>query len=69
MASVQAKTVWERMRKGKKKFIAPINSYPTRNRKFQRNWKKSSKNLKIKKHHYGFFSSQNKLAKAEKKRK
>ena len=46
MASVQAKTGWERMRKRKKKFIAPINSYPTRNRKFQRNCKKNSKNLK-----------------------
>ena len=36
---------------------------PTRNRKFQKNSKK------IKKHHYGFFSSQNKLGKAKKGRK
>ena len=46
MGSFQAKIGWERMRKRKKKFIAPINSYPTRNRKFQRNCKKNSKNLK-----------------------
>ena len=46
MASDQAKIGWERPRKRKQKIIAPINSYPTRNRKFQRNCKKNSKNLK-----------------------
>ena len=60
MASFQAKIGWKwpRMRENKK--IIPISSDPTRNRKFQKNSKK------IKKHHYGFFSSQNKLEKAEK---
>ena len=39
---------------------------PTRNRKFQKNIKKIKE---IKKHHYDFFSGQNKLGKAEKERK
>ena len=39
---------------------------PTRNREFQKN---SNQNQKIKKHHYGFFSSQNRLGMAEKERK
>ena len=63
MTSFQAKTGQERLRK-KKKFIILINSYPTRNRKFQKN----SKNIqKIKKHHYGLFYYQNGLGEAEKK--
>ena len=41
-------------------------SYPTRNRKFQKNSKKIQK---IRKHHHSFFSSQNRLRKAEKERK
>ena len=41
-------------------------SYPTRNRKFQKNSKKIQK---IKKQHYGFISSQNTFKKAEKERK
>ena len=40
-----------------------MNSYPTRNREFQKNRKKIQK---TKKHQYGFFSSQNKLGKAGK---
>ena len=43
-----------------------MSSDPTRNRKFQKNSKKIQK---IKKHHYGFSSSQTKLGKAEKERK
>ena len=43
-----------------------MSSYPTRNRKFQKNSKKIQK---IKKHHYGFSSSQNRLGKAEKERR
>jgi len=42
-----------------------MSSDPTRNRKFQKNSKKIKE---IKKHHYDFFSSQNKLGKAEKKK-
>ena len=43
-----------------------MSFYPTWNREFQKNSKKIQK---IKKHHYGFFSSQNRLGKAEKERK
>ena len=63
MTSFQAKISWERPRKKK---IIPMSSYPTYNRKFQKNSKKIQK---IKKHHYSFSSSQNKLVKAEKERK
>ena len=63
MASFEAKTGRDSQRKRKKKFIVPISYYPTRNRKFQKNSKKIQK---IKKHYYGFFSSQNWLGKADK---
>ena len=43
-----------------------MSSYPTWNKKFQKNRKKIQKNRK---HHYGFYSSQNRLEKAEKERK
>ena len=43
-----------------------MSSAQTRNRKFQKNSKKIKE---IKKHHYDFFSGQNKLGKAEKERK
>ena len=46
MASFQAKIGWKRQKKRKKKFILPFRSYPTRNRKFQKN---SEKIQKIKK--------------------
>ena len=42
-----------------------MSFYPTQNRKFKKNSKKIQK---IKKHHYGFFSSQNKLGNAVKER-
>ena len=66
MASFQPKISWERPIKRKKKKIVPMSSYPTRNRKFQKNSKKIQK---FKKHHYGFSSGQNKLRMAEKERK
>ena len=43
-----------------------MSSYPTRNRKFQ---KKAKKIQKIKNHHFGNFSCQNKLGNAEKEKK
>ena len=43
-----------------------MSSYQTSNRKFQKNTKKIQK---LKKQDYGFYSSQNKLGKAEKERK
>ena len=68
MASIQAKIGWKRQRKREKKnhCSVPFRSYPTRNRKFQKNSKKIQK---IKKQRYGFISSQNWLEQAEKERK
>ena len=37
MTSFQAKTGQDSLRNRKKKIIVPINYYPTRNRKFQKN--------------------------------
>ena len=48
---------WERE---KIKIIVPFHSKPMRKRKLQKNSKK------IKKYHYGFFSGQNRLEKAQK---
>ena len=56
MASFQAKIGWKGREREKIKRIVPMNCYETRNRKFK----------KLKKHHYGFFLSQNKLGKAKK---
>ena len=65
MASFQAKTGWERLRKKKK---LSFRSVPTR--PVLENKKKNSKKIqKFKKHHYAFFSSQNGLGEAEKERK
>ena len=44
------------------KIIVPITSYQIRNREFQKNRKKIQK---IQKYHYRFFSSQNRMEKAE----
>ena len=67
MASLQAKISWERTRKIEKKKKNRSDEFlHERNRKFQ---KKSKKIKKIRKHYYGFFSSQNMLGKAEKERK
>ena len=65
MASFQAKIGWKRLRKRKNKNYSPFRSSTIRNRKFQQNSKKVQK---IKKYHYGFLSSQNRLEKAEKER-
>ena len=45
MASFQAKTGWKRLRKRENKNYRPVlfRSYPTRNRKFQKNGKKFKK--------------------------
>ena len=68
MATFLSKIRVERPRKNekKKKKIFYMSSYLTRNKKFQ----KTSKIIpKIKKHHYSFFSNQNRLGMAEKERK
>ena len=67
MASFQAKNGLKRLRKGENnnyRFIS-FRFYPTRNRKFQ---KINKKIQKIRKYHYGFISSQNRLENAEKER-
>ena len=68
MATFQAKTDWTRPRKrvNKNYRSVPFRSYPTRNKKFQKNNKKIKK---VKTYHYGFISSQNRLEKDEKERK
>ena len=57
----------KQVRKGRErvtiKIIVPIISYPTCYREFQKIVKKRKK--KEKKYHYGFFSSKNRLGKAE----
>ena len=67
MASFQAKIGWKTQRKRENKNCHSVSflSYPTRNRKFQKNSKKIKK---IKKYHYGLISSQNWLENAEKVR-
>ena len=68
MTSFQAKISWKRLtnRENKNYRFVSFRSYPTGNRKFQKN----SKNIqKIQKYHYGFISSQNRLEKSEKERK
>ena len=68
MASFQAKIGWKRTRKSENKncHSIPFRSYPTRNRKFQKNSKKIEK---IKIYHYGFISRQNRLKNARKQKK
>ena len=66
MASFQAKIGRKMPGKREYKIIVLFHSYPTLNRKFQ---KIGKKNLKIKKYHYGFISSQNRLEKAKKEKK
>ena len=67
MTSFQAKIGWKTQRKRENKNCHSVSfrSYPTRNRKFQKNSKKIKK---IKKYHYGIISSQNWLENAEKVR-
>ena len=63
IASFEAKTRWERPRKSENKNFRSSISYSIRNRELK---KYSKKIQKIRKHHYGFFSGQNRLVKAEK---
>ena len=64
MASFKAKIGWktQRNRENKNFRFVLFRSYPTRNRKFQKDSKK------MKKYHYSFIESQNRLENAEKKR-
>ena len=60
MASFLAKIGWNRPGKSENTNYrsVPFRSYPTRTRKFQKNSKKVQR---IKKYHYGFILSQNRL--------
>ena len=66
MKTFHAKIGWKWMRKREIKMIIPFLSFPTRNRKFQKNTKKIQK---IYKYHCGFITSQNRLEMAKKERK
>ena len=59
----QERTGWEWE---KKNILVPIHSNPSRNKEFQKN---SKKIWKMKKHRYGFFSSQNGMRQAYNERK
>ena len=69
MSSFQSKIGWKRLRKGENKLW--LRSVPTRrgrenSKPVIENSKKIGKKIqKIKKYYYGFFSSQNRLEKAE----
>ena len=68
MNSFQAKIGWKKMRKRETKIIVPFRSVPTWC--VIENSKQIAKKLKkLKKYHYGFISSKNKLEKTEKERK
>ena len=62
MASFQAKIGWKTQRKRENKNCQSVSfrSYPTRNRKFQKNSKKIKK---VKKYNYGIISSQKQVRK------
>ena len=66
MASFQAKIGWKRGRKRENKNCISVPFLPDGKYKIP---KKEKKNKKIKKYHCGFISCQNRLEKAEKKRK
>ena len=68
MASFQANVGSKRTRKRENNNYRSVlfRSYTTRNRKFQKNSKKIQN---VKKHDYGFFSSQNRLENAKKEKK
>ena len=66
MDSFQAKTGWERLRKRENKNYR-FEQFQLR-LGIENSKKIAKKNQKFKKLHYGFFSSQNKLRKAEKER-
>ena len=64
MASFQAKIGWERPRKSENKNYCSDQFLPDPLKRIPKKQEKNSK--KLKKHHYGFFSSQNKLENTEK---
>ena len=66
MASFHRKIGWKSPRKRKNKNYRSVRSYTMRNKKFQ---KKTKKIQKVKKHHYGFFSNQQRSENTEKERK
>ena len=63
---MKPKLVGKGCEREKIKIVVPFRSYPTRNRKFQKNSKKIQKIIK---NYYGFISCQYQGAKAENGRK
>ena len=63
---MKPKLVGKGCEREKIKIVVPFRSYLTRNRKFEKNSKKTQK---IKIYHYGFILSQNRLGTDEKERK
>ena len=68
MASFQAKTGQERLRRRENKNYRSVHFLPNPQQRIQKK-KKSIKTQKIKKQQYGFFSSQNQLGKDVNERK
>ena len=65
MASFQAKTTWERLRKGENKNYHSDHFLPVTQQRIQKK-KKAKKFNKLKNTIVAFFSSQNRMGKAEK---
>ena len=66
MASFQAKIGWKSSRNGENKNYRSVSFQPGAKQEILKRLKKIQK---IKKYHYGFISSQNRLEKVEKPRK
>ena len=66
MASFQAKTTWERLRKGENKNYHSDHFLPVTQQRIQKKKKKAKKFNKLKNTIVAFFSSQNRMGKAEK---
>ena len=67
MASFQAKTGWDRLKKKENKNYRSDQFLPNPLQRIPKKQQKNKKKIKI--HRYGFFSSQNRFGKAEKDRK
>ena len=65
MLDFKTKLVGKGREREKVKIIGPFRSFTARNKKFQKNSKKIQK---VKKHHYGLFSSQKMLENTKKER-
>ena len=69
MASLQAKIGWKCMRNRENKNYRYVSFQPDAQYKIPKKQQKNSKIQKLKKYHYGFITSQNRLEMYEKQRK